>query len=332
MDVAIAGMARKLRLEFPGAVYHVINRGNYRNWIFRDERTRAAFESCLFEACGKTGWLLHAFGIMSNHYHLALETPHGNLIGGMQWLQSTFANRFNKFRAEHGHLFQGRYKSLLVEKGSALGHLCDYIHLNPVRAGIVAVTKLAHYRDSSYWYLQHRASGPKFLCPTTALDALGLSDTHAGRRSYHEWLAWQAAEGPAGKTQAYVNLSRGWALGSDDFKAELIEEYGLLPEARAWEASGACDVREERWAAALRLALAAVGRTSDDAFSDRKSAPWKLAIAAWLKTRTLVRTRWLAEALSLGAPAALTRNLTLFRRQLQSTDPTWKRLISVSAA
>jgi hypothetical protein len=67
MDVAIAGMARKLRLEFPGAVYHVINRGNYRNWIFRDERTRAAFESCLFEACGKTGWLLHAFGILAEN-------------------------------------------------------------------------------------------------------------------------------------------------------------------------------------------------------------------------------------------------------------------------
>ena len=108
-------MARKLRLEFPGAIYHLINRGNYRSWIFADEKSKAAFESCLLEACERSAWLLHAFVVMSNHYHLAVETPQGNLIAGMQWLQSTFANRFNAFRGEHGHLFQGRYKCLIVE-------------------------------------------------------------------------------------------------------------------------------------------------------------------------------------------------------------------------
>src|SRR5438105_8111243 len=105
-------MARKLRLEYPGAIYHVINRGNYRHWIFTEEGTRAAFETCLFECCRRSQWLLHAFVVMSNHYHLALETPLGNLVAGMQWLQATFANRFNRFRKEHGHLFQGRYKGL----------------------------------------------------------------------------------------------------------------------------------------------------------------------------------------------------------------------------
>ncbi|MCW5550350.1 MAG: transposase [Opitutaceae bacterium] len=103
-------MARKLRLEFPGACYHIINRGNYRADIFRTEGAQAAFEGCVFEACVKSGWLLHAFVIMSNHYHLALETPAGNLVAGMQWLQATFANRFNKLRGERGHLFQGRYR------------------------------------------------------------------------------------------------------------------------------------------------------------------------------------------------------------------------------
>ena len=121
----VAGeMARKLRLEFPGACYHVINRGNYRTDIFRTQGARAAFESCLFEACEKSDWVLHAFVIMRNHYHLALETPDGNLVAGMQWLQSTFANRFNRLRRERGHLFQGRYKALLVEAGVALGQVC----------------------------------------------------------------------------------------------------------------------------------------------------------------------------------------------------------------
>jgi putative transposase len=86
-------MARKLRLEFPGACYHVINRGNYRTHVFAAEKTRAAFQTCLGEACAKSGWLLHAFVVMGNHYHFAVETPQGNLVAGMQWLQATFGSR-----------------------------------------------------------------------------------------------------------------------------------------------------------------------------------------------------------------------------------------------
>ena len=145
-------MARKLRLEFPGAHYHVINRGNYREWIFRDERTKVAFTKCLFEACERSGWVLHAYVVMGNHFHLALETPEGNLVRGMQWLEATFANRFNRYRAEHGHLFQGRYKSLVVEPGGALGQVCHYIHLNPVRAGLVTAQELGRYAYSIFWY------------------------------------------------------------------------------------------------------------------------------------------------------------------------------------
>jgi putative transposase len=95
-------MARKLRLEYPGAFYHVINRGNYRAWIFLEQKTRTAFQTCLFEACERSQWLLHAFVIMGNHFHLALETPLGNLVAGMHWLQTTFATRFNRKRQEQG--------------------------------------------------------------------------------------------------------------------------------------------------------------------------------------------------------------------------------------
>ncbi len=98
-------MARKLRLEFPGAIYHVINRGNYRAHVFKSAGAKQAFEECLFAACARSGWLLHAFVIMGNHYHLALETPQGNLVAGMQWLQSTFANRFNKLGRMKGSCF-----------------------------------------------------------------------------------------------------------------------------------------------------------------------------------------------------------------------------------
>ena len=90
-------MSRKLRFEYPGAIYHILNRGNYRSWIFESEGAKKSFEKTLFEACEYAGWKLHAFVVMGNHYHLALETPEPNLSEGMRWLQSVFAMRFNRF-------------------------------------------------------------------------------------------------------------------------------------------------------------------------------------------------------------------------------------------
>jgi len=111
-------MARSLRIEYPGAVYHVLNRGNYRTHIFSQEKAKQSFEDCLFNACVRYNWRLYAYCLLSNHYHIAIETPEGNLSIGMQWLQSTFANRFNRAHLSHGHLFQGRFKSLGAIKGS----------------------------------------------------------------------------------------------------------------------------------------------------------------------------------------------------------------------
>ena len=104
-----------------------------------------AFEKTLFEACAKCGWLLHAYVVMRNHYHLALETPEANLVEGMRWLQGTFAIRFNASRGERGHVFQSRYKSLVIEEGRPLLGLVNYIHLNPVRAGMVTTAGLREF-------------------------------------------------------------------------------------------------------------------------------------------------------------------------------------------
>ena len=326
-------MARKLRLEYPGACYHVINRGNYRADVFASAGAKAAFEACLFEACTKSAWVLHAFVIMRNHYHLAVETPEGNLGAGMQWLQATFANRFNRLRGERGHLFQGRYKALLMEAEDALGPVCHYLHLNPVRAGIVPVARLGEYRPSSYWYLGHPQIRPEFLELGSALaDAGGLADTPAGRRRYAEYLAWQAAEGPAGSGKSYVRLSEGWALGSAEFKASLVRDFAVAADARVWAAVGARELRAAQWEAMLDRGLRAAGRSREEAAAARKSAPWKLAVAAWMKSRTQVTNGWLSGQLVVGTPAAFSRNLTHYRRHLEPTDGLWKRLTSIPAA
>ena len=139
-------MARKLRIQYEGALYHVINRGNYRRDVFGTVGAAQAFEKAVGEACEWQGWRLHAYVVMSNHYHLAIETPRANLVEGMHWLQSTFATRFNRLRQARGHLFQGRYQAVLIEDAAALARVVDYIHLNPVRAGLTSPATLAGYR------------------------------------------------------------------------------------------------------------------------------------------------------------------------------------------
>lgn len=320
-------MARKLRLEFPGACYHVINRGNYRADVFATEGAKAAFEECLFAACRKSKWTLHAFVVMRNHFHLAVGTPQGNLVRGMQWLQATFATRFNRLRGEHGHLFQGRYKALLVERGEALGRVCDYIHLNPVRAGIVPVGRLREYRHSSYWYLWEPEARPKSLSLETALaKAGGLADAPAGRRRYAAYLAWQAAEGPAGSSAAYVNLSRGWALGTDGFKADLAEEYELAADSRAWERSGAREMREARWSKELTRCLKKLRKTEEDLRRARKGAAWKAAIALRLKETTQAGNRWLTGRLHMGRPEAVSVHVHRLRRAGAERDDAYRKL------
>jgi REP element-mobilizing transposase RayT len=299
-------MPRKLRLEYPGAIYHVINRGNYRADVFRSEGAKAAFEACLFEACTRCAWLLHAFVVMRNHFHLALETPDANLAAGMQWLQATFANR---------------YKALPVEKGEALGQVCHYIHLNPARAGIVPVDRLLEYRHSSYWFLWNRERRPEFLHAATApKEAGGLVDEPHGWKAYQQYLIWQMAEGPAGKNQAYISLSRGWALGSAGFKQDLIRDHAMAATARAWERGGAEEIRASRGEELLAKALHALGRTEAQLRKPPKSAQWKVALAAFLKERTPVSNRWLAQRLAFGRAAYASRLISAMRQQKPPAD------------
>src|SRR5437899_12858658 len=146
-------MPRQLRIEYPGAIYHVMNRGDRREAIFLEDADRARFLETLAECCGKTGWQIHAWCLMPNHFHLVLETPLPNLVAGMKWFLGTYTARFNRKHKLFGHLFSGRYKSLIVD-GSGNGYLrtvCDYVHLNPVRARLLTQEQsLQSFRWSSY--------------------------------------------------------------------------------------------------------------------------------------------------------------------------------------
>ena len=125
-------MARPIRIEYPGAMYHVMCRGNNGRDVFFGEDGCKKFLDTLDEACMRAGWFVHAYVLMGNHYHLLLETPEGNLVDGMKWFQGTYTQRINAWQGRRGHLFQGRYKAQLRKKGSGR----DVLHLH---IGIVSI-------------------------------------------------------------------------------------------------------------------------------------------------------------------------------------------------
>ncbi len=124
-------MARPLRIEYSGAVYHITSRGNEKKPVFRDEEDRCTFLDILERVNKRYNWICHAYCLMDNHYHLLIETPDGNLSMGMRQLNGVYTQLFNKRHKRTGHLFQGRYKAILIQKDSHLLEVCRYVVLNP---------------------------------------------------------------------------------------------------------------------------------------------------------------------------------------------------------
>ena len=171
-------------------MYHVMSRGNRRADIYLDDVDRQDFLKTLAEACLKTGWQVHAYCLMSNHYHLVLETPNANLVAGMAWLQSTYTIRLNHRHKLIGHVLSGRYKAHLVE-GSGTGYLrtaCDYVHLNPVRAAVLkSEERLLSYPWSSFgYYLAAPRHRPGWMRVDRLLGEHGLQEDSAETRQEFE--------------------------------------------------------------------------------------------------------------------------------------------------
>ena len=160
-------MARPLRIEFPGALDHVTSRGNERRAIFRSDRDRRTFLTLLEQAATRFGWSVTAYVLMTNHFHLVIQTPEPNLSRGMQWLNGTYAARFNQRHQRAGHLFQGRFHAFLVEKEAYFAELLRYVVLNPVRAKMVE--RPEDYRWSSYRATAGLEAAPPWLDVASAL-------------------------------------------------------------------------------------------------------------------------------------------------------------------
>jgi putative transposase len=316
----IDGMARPLRFVYPGAVYHIMARGNGGEAIFLTKEDHLMFLYWLGRVCESHGWRVHAWVLMGNHFHLLLETPEPNLVSGMKLLLGAFSQGWNRRHQRRGHVFQGRYKSIPVagERASdpfQFRIVADYIHLNPARAGLAGGRrgKLAAYPWSSLpAYLHER--GPKWLVCERVLAAFELAQDDRGRRAYATYLEQRARQDGGGLSEpAMAALRRGWYLGDDTFRDRLLKlvKKGSKGLRNQGSHSGSA-LTAHGEAEATRLVtdgMRVLGLTNDGHWpgNARKGDPHKTALATLIKTRTCVSNEWLARCLNMGHNRSVSR-------------------------
>jgi REP element-mobilizing transposase RayT len=273
------------------------------------------------EACAKTRWQVHAFCLMNNHFHLVVETPEPNLVAGMKWLLGTYTGRFNRRHKMVGHLFSGRYRAQIVD-GSGTGYLktvCDYVHLNPVRAKLIRQEQPLRAYAWSSWpeYLKVPSQRPAWLRVDRLLGEYGIpQDSAAVRRRMEDAL--EARRGGE-EDNGFQAVRRGWYLGDEAFRKELLarmndrigqEHYGeerLEMDRDKAERIISEELKRLRWTES-ELGKRVRGDTA------------KVEITARLRSETPVTVKWIAGRLRMGSPGYVHHLLYLRRKAGKGSD------------
>jgi len=314
-------MPRPLRIEYEGAMYHVVSRGDRREDIFPDEQDRRSFLRTLGEACAKRGCEVHAYVLMSNHFHLVVETPQPNLSLGMKWMLGTYTQRWNRRWRRWGHLFGGRYKAQCIDERSP-GYLraaCDYVHLNPERARLLSAEQpLASYAWSSYpAYLKPKLR-PVWLRTDRLLGEHGKETTRQHLRLFAR--AMEAQRGDARENVRTNEFASGWRIGAADFASWLAEKLGRrgAPTERARERRETDEQLAERL---VREGLAATAWPEGDLRTTAKGHPVKVELAHRLRRHTPMTRAWIAQRLHMGSASYISALLSVDVRTDPSTGP-----------
>jgi len=323
-------MPRSVRVEYEGAMYHVMSRGDHGERIFLDDRDRVCFLETLGEACHRSGAVIYSYVLMGNHYHLLLGTPEGNLVKVMQWLQGTYTARFNAKHRMRGHLFQGRYKAIAVDSDEPeyARVVSDYIHLNPARAGFLDAERpeLKGYVWSSFPGLCRGRETPKWL------DAGGVLWWHhwnpgkvRDRRMYEASLqkrAMECMEETTGKSQEeWKPLRRGWYFGSDEFREKLqslISDVVKNRKRKSYQGEALRKHDEGEANDLLDRGLKRLGLDRETVMGMKKSDERKQALAWLVKSNTVVGDDWVDRMLCMGDRSNISRAVSRFRKGKES--------------
>lgn len=301
-------------------------RGDRREAIYLDGRDCEMFLATLGDVCDRTGFFIHAYVLMPNHYHLLLETPEANLVAGMKWFQGTYTQRFNARHHMVGHLFQGRYKALVIDRSENkyFRAVSDYIHLNPARARLLVgePPRLTSYRWSSFReYLSRRETRPPWLNVDRVLAALDLErdDAH-GRKLYANYLEQRVAEILSGnesdRNDEWKRIRRGWYLGNGSFRDRLEHLLdGYLKDKRRDSYSGSSLQQHDLKVAENLLAcgLERLDLTLEEVWRLKHCDPKKQGLAWLLKGHCVIPDDWILKRLEMGHRSNISRAVSTFR-------------------
>ncbi|MFK5922291.1 MAG: transposase [Verrucomicrobiota bacterium] len=339
-------MARQIRVEFKGAFYHVMARGNHKNPIFSapngaDEKL---FINTLADTCERSGFRVWAWILMKNHYHLMLETPQGNLVEGMSWLQNTYTRRFNVRHREWGRLFGDRYKAVLIQNdrdqnpGGSAGYLStviDYVHLNPARAGLINSKKnesLLDYPWSSAAkaYALSPGKRPDWMAVDDGLALFDLPDKVSGRRKFISRLDDRIASEEAEKCglpeiegqSLQSTLRRGWYWGKEEFRESLLnrleQREQKTPTSRNY--TGGSQALDHSIQMAEKIISEGVDyfklkSTSEETFKQlAKGSVERIAVAWAIYKKTSVSQKWIAKRLGISNAANVSQQVRRFNK------------------
>ncbi len=305
MPVGFLAMARPLRLEFDGAVHHVMSRGIEGRKICLDDADRNLWADILARAAERFGWRVFAWCLLDNHFHLFLRTPEAGLAPGMRQLNGDYAGYFNRCHGRLGPLMQGRYKSVLVENAGHWGEMSRYIHLNPVRAGLVE--RPENWFWSSYRAYHRPALRPEWLDCGTVLGEFGKDDKTA-RRAYRKFMA----EGLGRKLDNPVSrAAHGLVLGSDEFVAKVRKmlsgraAHGDVPALGRMRRGADLEALAERLAGRLGADRSGWQPGRRDGDLSRAKCAYALRAATGARDRELAAVLGYRSASSVGAACRL---------------------------
>jgi putative transposase len=338
-------MPRRARIEYEGAFYHLLCRGDRREAIFLDDEDRQVFLATLGEVCDRTGFVVHSYVLMDNHYHLLLETTAGNLVAGMKWLQGTYTARFNARHRLRGHVFAGRYKAVLVEREEpAYGRVVsDYIHLNPVRAHIVNAgnPQLRTYKWSSFPIFCGEGRQPKWLRAADVFSWHGFDWRRAAdRRAYGKYLqrrveeSWTEQTGRKAREAGELlkELRSGWILGGEAFRDRMLDRAAAVVREKKRESFTGEELRAYDESAAKKLlksGLRALGETLGSVRPMRCNDPRKQALAWLIKGNTMVGDEWVTRELDMGHRSNVSRAVSAFRSESSRAISRLKRKLHI---
>ena len=293
-------MPRGPRTEDPHALYHVFSRGNYRTAIFADTGAVRSFMQALEATIIRAGWEVYAFAIMPNHFHLMIRAPRANLSRGMHLLLSAFSLRFNGYREEHGHVFQGRYQAKRVPPGMDALRVMDYIHLNHVRKNLLKVEQLASSPLSSIYRLMNPDRRAPFMVGEGLVRFCGLPDDAEGWARYLSRLRdvnLRDDDGLAFEVQ--------WEIAKREAKLARAGEGAGGPLSVNLSDEGIERLDSDYSEKVFHELLTKVGKSEEDLKASAGLPEWKLNLALEMTRLTTVSFVWLADRLCTGSATYL---------------------------